>query len=123
MFCDTNFPSVQSCSQPGVYIATESGMRFQEQDMSSLSADSRQMVCVTAQLQTEFKKSDEDRDGYSFSYVGTWLGSFRKYPAVKDPKIGEFCQDYNPLVRPWYMSAATGAKNIIIMIDTSGLLG
>ena len=44
----------------------------------------------------------------------------RRYPASKDEEKGGLCKDYDPRYRPWYISATTGPKNIIIIIDTSG---
>ena len=30
------------------------------------------------------------------------------------------CKDYDPRMRPWYIAATTGGKNLIVIIDTSG---
>merc|ERR1712107_182566 len=32
----------------------------------------------------------------------------------------DYCAAYDPRFRPWYASAATGPKNIVIIIDKSG---
>lgn len=31
-----------------------------------------------------------------------------------------FCVDYDPRFRPWYVSASSGGKNVILIIDVSG---
>lgn len=35
------------------------------------------------------------------------------------PSNGQ-CVDFDPRYRPWYATAATGAKNVILFIDISG---
>lgn len=35
-----------------------------------------------------------------------------------DSELGT-CEDYDPRFRPWYNSATTGAKNVILLIDKS----
>lgn len=45
---------------------------------------------------------------------------FRFYPG--SPSMEESdgtCQNYDPRIRPWYIAAITGAKNVIIVIDRS----
>ena len=39
----------------------------------------------------------------------------KTYPSTKVN-----CNDYDPRFRPWYVSATTGRKNVIIIIDVSG---
>lgn len=54
-------------------------------------------------------------------YIGTSFGFFRGYPGTKQNSINGVCNlDYDTRVRPWYVSAASGAKNVIIVIDISG---
>ena len=73
-------------------------------------------------METKFNELDDGRDKrYGISYIGTSLGSFRAYPTFRqvDPDTGE-CTDYDPRFRPWYVIATSGAKNVLLMIDTSG---
>jgi len=61
---------------------------------------------------------------YSNTYL-TWIlfgtanGVLRRYPgtAIKT------CDDYDPRVRPWYVGATTGPKDVIIVMDRSGSMG
>lgn len=65
---------------------------------------------------------DTGRDKrYGKAYIGTSLGAFRSYPTTRqlDSDTGE-CIDYDPRFRPWYVTATSGAKNVILLIDTSG---
>jgi hypothetical protein len=54
-------------------------------------------------------------------YVGTSFGMFRSYPALhRDSSNGVCAKDYDPRFRPWYVSATSGSKNLILIIDVSG---
>lgn len=33
---------------------------------------------------------------------------------------GDLCVDYDPRYRPWYVTATSGGKNVILFIDISG---
>lgn len=45
---------------------------------------------------------------------------FRMFPAAYWSSTGGVCNDYDPRYRPWYVGATTGAKNLILVMDTSG---
>ena len=58
--------------------------------------------------------------------LGTRDGHLRRYPATAlergeetgDPLFGG-CRRYDPRERPWYVSASTGPKDIVLVVDTS----
>eukprot|EP01084_Bolivina_argentea_P238526 400714_1 len=58
---------------------------------------------------------------YCNMYFGTINGLFRQYPGVESVRNnnGEY-STYDPRFRQWYVSAASGAKDVIILIDRSG---
>lgn len=49
-------------------------------------------------------------------YFGSQTGAFRMWPARQT----ENCGLYDPRVRPWYVAASSGPKNVIMVLDTSG---
>lgn len=54
-------------------------------------------------------------------YIGTSFGMFRGYPGLhQDSDNGACTKDYDPRFRPWYVSATSGSKNLILIIDVSG---
>ena len=57
---------------------------------------------------------DNNKNFYKWMYYGNSAGSFQKYPGEKT------CSRYDNRFRPWYIGAATGAKNFIMILDTSG---
>lgn len=49
-------------------------------------------------------------------YFGSHTGVFRFWPG----RQGATCGQYDPRVRPWYVAASSGPKNVIMVLDTSG---
>lgn len=49
-------------------------------------------------------------------YFGAQNGAFRIYPGHR----GSNCGGYDPRVRPWYIAASSGPKNILMILDVSG---
>ena len=89
------------------------------------SKNMREAVCVLSDLDRLWEEDYVeilDLNNYPeniYASVGD-TGSFIQYPAVE----WQGCPDtYDPRFRPWYSSAATGPKNVIIIIDTSGSMG
>ena len=54
-----------------------------------------------------------------WQYIGTPSGYFRGYPGDAQ----ETCASYDPRIRPWYVAATSGPKNVILVIDVSGSMG
>jgi hypothetical protein len=93
-------------------------------------ANVKDTVCWTLPAEQEMiYLSDSSKDywsKYSVSppslFFGADNGVFRHYPAS-----GDTCEDgnssYDPRVRPWYVAASSGPKDIILVLDTSGSMG
>lgn len=58
---------------------------------------------------------EQYRAGYQM-YFGTAGGSFRIIPA----RHSEVCGAYDPRRRPWFVSASSGPKDVVLVIDVSG---
>jgi len=52
----------------------------------------------------------------SWSYFGAHNGMFRQIPAT----LAKACGKYDPRLRPWYVAASSGPKDVVIVIDISG---
>jgi len=80
-------------------------------------------VCFTQQLDEFFirKRAEQkpywDRLGLRTPqmYFGSQNGAFRIYPA----RQSETCGAFDPRVRPWYIAASSGPKNVVLVLDTS----
>ena len=57
---------------------------------------------------------------FRWQYFGSTTGMHRTYPGHEWPRnfIG-FHVDYDPRLRPWYLSTVSGAKDVIIILDGS----
>ena len=69
-------------------------------------------MCATGEVEEELKKLDFGLN--RFSYIANYNGLMKTYPGLKLD-----CSDYDPRFRPWYVTATSGKKNLILMIDTS----
>jgi len=54
-------------------------------------------------------------------FGGQETGMFAQFPT--DIKTQCWCDKYDPRYRPWYASAVTGPKDIILVLDVSGSMG
>ena len=82
-------------------------------------------VCFTRELDDWFvqKKAGDASFWQNYNgieptamFMGSHNGAFRIFPA----RHTENCGSYDPRLRPWYVSASSGPKNVILILDTSG---
>ena len=75
--------------------------------------------CLTRSLDSVFidnyNNDSSDQMTLRWQYVGTPSGFFRSYPS----QVLEQCHDYDPRIRPWYVAATSGPKDVILIIDVS----
>ena len=84
----------------------------------ALDLGEKEMICSTSSLDAVFQRThDEDT---VWSYFGSYNGIWRAYPGDARTRDEQGCREYDPRVRPWYLSAASGSKNLVIVIDVSG---
>ncbi|MCY3412905.1 MAG: VWA domain-containing protein [Candidatus Heimdallarchaeota archaeon] len=73
------------------------------------------LINQSSKLDHIFKELyDTNEDSTIWLYMGFEEGVHRSYPFHK------ISRTYDPRVRPWYVSAVTGAKDVIIVMDKSG---
>merc|ERR1719149_215764 len=85
---------------------------------STTSKDATTDQCLANIVTSSFtriaaKESDPKRVGYEY-YGSQSLGNYVQWPGMKD------CDAYDPRYRPWYAAAASGPKDVVLVIDTSG---
>ena len=81
-------------------------------------------ICYGSRLDEYFQsKEREDREYWENlgapspqRYFGSNSGPFRIYPG----RYSENCRDYDPRVRPWFVAASSGPKNVLLVVDVSG---
>jgi hypothetical protein len=75
--------------------------------------------CLAETVNTEFRRvvnreyTSAERTAYLY-YGDQASGMYFQWPAIN------YCGDYDPRLRPWYVMAVTGPKDIVMIVDTSG---
>ena len=81
--------------------------------------DHRFEACWTEPLDTAFSKTLKGSNASSSTvraqYIGTPTGTARIYPGFSQKE----CHEYDPRLRPWYIAATSGQKNVVIILDVS----
>jgi len=85
---------------------------------STDSKDATTDQCLASIVTSSFtriaaKESKPDRVGFEY-YGSQSLGNYVQWPGMQD------CDAYDPRYRPWYAAAASGPKDVVLVIDTSG---
>ncbi|KAK1735864.1 voltage-dependent calcium channel-like protein [Skeletonema marinoi] len=71
-------------------------------------------------MRTKYENDETFWDSYnvqpSWTYFGSHNGLFRKFPGTVD----EECGNYDPRLRPWFVAASSGPKDVVLVLDVSG---
>ena len=106
----------------GGQVDLESAVLFERNEgYTTDTPDAKQMQCMASAVNGEFLRvagkehvEHPERIGYQM-FGGQTTGAMANWPAV------EWCSaDYDPRFRPWYSSAASGPKDVVMVIDISG---
>ncbi|XP_063967969.1 voltage-dependent calcium channel subunit alpha-2/delta-3-like [Lytechinus pictus] len=74
----------------------------------------------TSGLEEIFKENHEEDNLLRWQYFGSVEGLVRLYPGREwDTNFVGFYNDYDPRVRPWYIAATSGPKDVVIVLDCS----
>lgn len=90
-------------------------------DNNPTDPDVIETVCYGIRLDFPLKQAfngvqSETEISRIFTYFGSWNGVMRMYPGGS---YGQECGSYDPRMRPWYVAASSGPKDVVIVIDTS----
>eukprot|EP00985_Skeletonema_marinoi_P003856 scaffold1678_cov123-Skeletonema_marinoi.AAC.4 len=71
-------------------------------------------------MRTKYENDEIFWDSYnvqpSWTYFGAHSGFFRRLPATAQEK----CGNYDPRLRPWFVAASSGPKDVVLVLDVSG---
>ena len=116
---DPNLHCEQNCTSRQLDFQTS----FVRTAEFSENAEIVTQECWTRDLDSQFIQNRlEDRQGQQtlrWQYIGSPSGFYRIYPGVTQQQ----CFTYDPRVRPWYVAATSGPKNVILVLDVSGSMG
>lgn len=105
------FKQVISLSQSAVKISDQSPREHR---------DIIDTVEWSAGLDKIFKQNLGNDSDLRWQYFGSNEGLYRMYPGRKwQTNFAGFYEDYDPRVRPWYISATSGPKDVVIVLDCS----
>lgn len=75
-------------------------------------------VNFTAKLEDTFKENAGNDEFLRWQYFGSTAGIVRIYPGREwSTNFAGFYNDYDPRVRPWYIAATSGPKDVVIVLD------
>lgn len=113
-----------TCSS--LYDFTTSTVRYPPLTVldGNLKSDLVESTCFSQNLHGYFieKRRDDSEYWAKWGVESPWMhfsaatGMFRIYPG----RSADRCFTYDPRVRPFYVAASSGPKNIILLLDTSG---
>ena len=112
--CNSKFerPECLGCfTEKGIYVdESESTVSIINQ-LEEVTIELTETVCLLTSMDEIFI-NDKERFPFGWQYIGTANGVFRTYP-------GHVVCNYDPRERPWYLSSATGSKNLAFIFDNS----
>jgi len=116
--CDANYGATEGCDCEGRAVGWDDFVVKATTAVTTDATDIMNAVCYTQGLETTFKSLATGDSDLKWMYYGTMEGVMVNYP-------GFFWGDcegstYDPRERPWFVSGATGPKDVIIVIDKSG---
>ncbi|GFO18775.1 voltage-dependent calcium channel subunit alpha-2/delta-2-like [Plakobranchus ocellatus] len=77
-------------------------------------------VLLTRKLEDTFRQNAAKDPLLRWQYFGSTTGVTRLYPGREwSTNFAGFYDDYDPRVRPWYIQATSGPKDVIIILDCS----
>eukprot|EP01064_Diplonema_japonicum_P029723 TRINITY_DN4877_c0_g4_i1.p1 TRINITY_DN4877_c0_g4~~TRINITY_DN4877_c0_g4_i1.p1 ORF type:complete len:575 (+),score=163.03 TRINITY_DN4877_c0_g4_i1:44-1768(+) len=77
-------------------------------------------ICATEAMLDTFRQNRVANDVDAWQYVAHKTGTLRMHPAIPQERSNRRCSDYDPRTRPWYAAAASGSKDVVLLIDRSG---
>jgi len=84
---------------------------------------SQKFMCATKAMDAGFKSRFDSGEMPAWQYVADVNGITRVFPGVPQGRESGQCEDFDIRRRPWFVSAMSGPKNIVIIIDVSGSMG
>eukprot|EP00485_Elphidium_margaritaceum_P006577 CAMPEP_0202689004 /NCGR_PEP_ID=MMETSP1385-20130828/4377_1 /ASSEMBLY_ACC=CAM_ASM_000861 /TAXON_ID=933848 /ORGANISM="Elphidium margaritaceum" /LENGTH=1091 /DNA_ID=CAMNT_0049344079 /DNA_START=25 /DNA_END=3300 /DNA_ORIENTATION=- len=112
----------------GQEVSTSSSVYRLPNDVDFSDANVQRDIQISALMESTILGLRDDNcydadgnDLYCTMYFGSINGVFRIFPASENAQTdaGAY-RSYDPRFRPWYVSAASGQKDVIILMDTSG---
>ena len=89
--------------------------------------DIKEAICFSKILDEKFIAADQEEPSLENQKYGSWNGVMRLFPSRaqgwQNEKTKYPCGEYEPRIRNWFVAAAAGPKDIVIVVDRSGSMG
>ena len=100
-----HLPNRQSSSDP-MFVGVDVAAANMDVCLAGIATDSFTRIAA--------KEANVSRIGYEY-YGSQSIGAYMGWPGL------QWCLDeYDPRFRPWYATAASGPKDVVIVVDSSG---
>jgi hypothetical protein len=77
-------------------------------------------VCSSQRLTADFQANHNAGTTTAWQFVGHTTGAIRIYPGAPQGRADGTCGSYDARLRPWFIAATSGPKDVVIIIDKSG---
>lgn len=77
-------------------------------------------VCSSIRMDETFRSAHSAGTLKAWQFASEVQGSSRFWPGAAQGRDGERCENFDSRQRPWFIAAASGPKDIIMVFDTSG---
>ena len=105
-------PYVCNSIGPGARMLNmERSMVLLNKSSDNSSQQSIEMICSFSTIDGEFIKMKQNFTNMTYEYLGFYDKIFRLYPGR------DMCFNYDPTIRPWYVAAAAGSKNVFLVLN------
>ena len=84
------------------------------------SAESEAFLCATKDMDGLFKDMRTRGRLLGWQYIADLHGAIRVYPGTPQERGSGYCGTYDVRLRPWFVSALSGPKDVVIVFDGSG---
>jgi hypothetical protein len=126
--CDPGYGSTKGCdcadADGGRLMDLNNAVIKESPKVTEDIIDVQYAACYTKGVDATFKDIHSRSEGsVKWLHYGTTEGAYLNYPGFLWPRNcgGSECgATYDPRSRPWYAQGATGSKNVVLIIDSSG---
>lgn len=128
--CDANYGATEGCSCEGRRIDYSTAtIKVPANPDDHTRKAAKHVACYMDAVEPIVKgiKDSSSDASLNLLYYGSESGIFWNYPGFlweRDDADSLQCSaSYDPRLRPWYVSGASGPKNVVLILDTSGSMG
>ncbi|QDZ18890.1 voltage-dependent calcium channel subunit [Chloropicon primus] len=114
--CPTTSSSPTNCDGRKLNFDKTTVLLASETRNEASAAD--EFICGTRNLDPWFKA--RHTSDLLWTYFGDIYGQYRIYPGYARERDSTGCKAYDPRIRPWYLAASSGPKDVVIVLDVSG---